>query len=73
MVMGIVNITKTGLINTFRIASIPATTMAFRNPSTCAPGKIVAQMTTAIAESKSRIKKLFMMQLIFIQKIIESL
>lgn len=63
IVIGIVNITNTGFINTLRTAKIPATTIAIKNPSTCAPGKTVAQIKTAIAESKSLIIKLFILNL----------
>ena len=38
-----VKITNTGFTSTFRMANTPATTTAIKNPSTCAPGKTVAQ------------------------------
>ena len=58
-VMGIVSITNTGFTNTFRSAKTPATTTAIKNPSTCAPGKTVAQIKTANADKISLMINLF--------------
>ena len=63
IVIGIVNKTRIGFINTFRTAKMPATTIAIKKLSTCAPGKTVAQIKTAIAESKSLIIKLLIARL----------
>ena len=69
MVIGIVNITNTGFTRRLRMANTPATTMAIKNPSTWAPGKTVAQITTAIADNTSLIIKLFIERIYVLSKI----
>ena len=61
-VMGMVKITNTGFTSTFRMANTPATTTAIKNPSTCAPGKTVAQIRTANADKMSLMIKLFIVE-----------